>query len=159
MLKALHNFPITATSHHIVLRTPRLFYFNSKTNTQAIEDFHNTADLRSLLDAPPDKQFFVISIGQAIGSWLRSFHDWTASPAQCELRSETAKNEPMRKLKSRITYEAFLLVLQNFPKILEGSRESLEEAKAMAMRAFQMKIGDEGAEEWGIIHGDFWTGK
>jgi hypothetical protein len=65
----------------------------------------------------------------------------------------------MRKLKFLITYERFIQVLRNFPDILEGHRKTLEDVKDLAVKEFEKNIGDEGGDNWGILHGDFWTGK
>lgn len=68
-------------------------------------------------------------------------------------------NEPMRQLKYRITYDSFISNLEQFPDVLGGHREALEVVKHMATEEFTRTSGDGQGEEWGIIHGDFWTGK
>jgi hypothetical protein len=163
MLNALNGFPPITTRDRVSIRAPHLYLFLSETNTQVIEDVPNSIDLKLILVAPTANsvldQSLATSIGHALGSWLRSFHIWALAPAQAELRREIGKNEPMRKLKSKITYESFIQVLENFPDILEGHRKSLEDVKDLATREFKKNMGDEIEDNWGIIHGDFWTGK
>lgn len=65
----------------------------------------------------------------------------------------------MRKLKLQITYDAFLGVLDRFPNVTEGVRDTLEQVKAMASEEFATGRDGVGREDWGIIYGDFWTGK
>lgn len=65
----------------------------------------------------------------------------------------------MRKLKYLITYDSFIEVVEQFPEILGGNKKTLENVKDMAAKEFQKMARDMRAEDWGIIHGDFWTGK
>ena len=139
--------------------------FDRERNIQVIEDIPNSLDLKSILVSPETNSLltrpFATSIGQEIGSWLSSFHNEALAPAKADLRAEIGKNEPMRKLKYRITYDLFIGVLGNFPELVEGWRETLEDVKEMATREFKKLAAEpeEGREEWGIIHGDFWAGK
>ena len=67
---------------------------------------------------------------------------------------------PMRKLKLKITYQAFMGVLENFPELLEGNRETLEQVRIEAVENFEREEGvEENSDDWGLIHGDLWTGK
>lgn len=83
------------------------------------------------------------------------------APAKADLRAEIGQNEPMRKLKYHITYDIFIGVLGNFPELVEGCRKTLEDVKEMATREFKKLAAEpeEGCEDWGIIHEDFWAGK
>lgn len=162
MLNALNNFPSTNITDQVSLKAPRLYLFNRETNTQVLEDFPEALNLKSILVSPTANsilsQSFATSIGHTLGSWLRSFHTWASAPAQADLRKEIEKNEPMRKLKYLVTYDSFIQVVEKFPEILEGSRKTLEDVKDMATKEFERTVGEAG-EDWGIIHGDFWTGK
>jgi hypothetical protein len=163
MLSALNNVPTLTTSDHMIIKVPHIFQFSRQTNTQIIEDFANAVDLKSVFVSPTAKsiltQSFSTSIGRALGSWLQLFHNWASSPPQADLRAEIGKNEPMRKLKRLITYESFIAVVEKFPELLDGHQGVLEEVKTMGMQDFEKAIRDTGDENWGIIHGDFWTGK
>jgi hypothetical protein len=163
MLNALGEFPSITTTDRVSIQAPRLYLFLSETNTQVIEDVPDAIDLKSILVSPTANsildQSLATSIGYALGSWLRYFHTWASAPAQAELRREIGKNELMRKLKSKITYDRFIQVLEDFPDILEGYRKTLEDVKDLAAREFKKNMGDEVEDNCGIIHGDFWTGK
>ncbi|KAI1777164.1 hypothetical protein F4818DRAFT_439525 [Hypoxylon cercidicola] len=47
----------------------------------------------------------------------------------------------MRKLKYLITYDAFIKNLEQFPNIIGDNKEAMNDGG-----------------EWGVIHGDVWTG-
>jgi hypothetical protein len=162
MLNALEDFPPSATDR-VSIRTPHLYLFISEFNTQVIGDVPDTIDLKSILVSPIANsvlnQSLATSIGYALGSWLRSFHTWASAPVQAELRREIGMNESMRKLKSKITYDSFIQVLENFPDILEDRRNTLQDVKDLAAKEFEKNMGDEAGDSYGIIHGDFWSGK
>lgn len=159
MLHALNDFPSSTT----VVKAPRFHLFIRDANIQVLEDFPAAVDLKNLFVSPTANSVLTApvgeSIGRDVGTWLRSFHDWSFSP-KSGLKA-VGDNEPMRKLKFAITYDSFLKVLENnFPDLLEGHRPTLEQVKDAATKEFERISGDEnGSEDWGLIHGDFWTGK
>lgn len=159
MLNALKYFPYTAS----LVKVPYLYLFSRETNTQVLEDIPGVVDLKTILTSPTANavlsQSRATSIGRALGSWLRAFHSWTSVPSQANLRAEIGDNEPMRKLKYLITYDSFTGVLEQFPEVLEDYKKSLEDVKDLATVEFQKTGSGEQREEWGCIHGDFWSGK
>ncbi len=161
MLNALNTFSYTGS----IVKAPHLYFFDRETNTQVLEDFPGAIDLKTILISPAANRTLsrsvATSIGYALGSWLRSFHNWTSAPSQKDLRRKMWKNEPMRELKHQISYNSFIEVVEGFPEILGDGKNILEEVKEIATTEFQRKAGDEDTEgeEWGIIHGDFWSGK
>lgn len=159
MLKALKSLEYTNAS----VKVPHLFMFDSETNTQVIEDFPSAVDLQTVLISPTINntlsEVLSTSIGRALGLWLRYFHNWTSAPLQADLRAKIEGNEAMRKLKYLISYETFVQVLEQFPEILAGNREIMEKVKNMAAKEFQKTAEDGPGEDWGVIHGDFWSGK
>ncbi|CAK7216260.1 hypothetical protein SBRCBS47491_002764 [Sporothrix bragantina] len=66
----------------------------------------------------------------------------------------------MRRLKHQITYDAILRVVAQFPSALRDNGPILEAVQAMAAAEFEKRPreGDENDMDWGIIHGDFWSG-
>ncbi|KAJ3128125.1 hypothetical protein HK100_009360 [Physocladia obscura] len=158
MLKALNNFVYTAST----VKIPHLYLFNVQTNTQVIEDIPGVVDLKTTFVSPTANVIFcrsyATSIGHDLGSWLRSFHSWTLAPSQAELRAEIGDNGHMRKLKYLITYDSFIKVLEQFPDILGNHRKTLEDVKDCATKEFKIPASENQGEEWGYIHGDFWTG-
>ncbi|KAI0460556.1 kinase-like domain-containing protein [Xylaria acuta] len=158
MLDALNDLP----SGIIGIKAPRLHLFIRDTNIQILEDFAATVDLKSLFVSPNPNRILTpllaASVGHDIGSWLRSFHDWSMSP-NGRLKY-IGDNEPMRKLKYAITYGAYLKVLENyFPDLLDGHGPPLEQVRNAATREFgEVPEHGDGDNNWGIIHGDFWTG-
>jgi hypothetical protein len=156
MLIALSNLP---SAQSPIFKAPRLHQFDRETNTQVHEDFPDAVELNSILVSPTISRLFVTSVSRDVGSCLRSFHTWASEPAQAGLRADIGRNEPMRKLKYFATYNTFIKVLENFPEVLEGCRKTLEDVKDMAKKEFDKGATGGGDEDWGLIHGDFWTGK
>lgn len=158
MLNALEAFPSTST-----VTVPHHYYFNNKSNTQIIQDFPEAIDMKTIIVSPSLNALLTLSvatsIGHDIGSWLRGFHTWTSSPAQSGLREEIRQNVSIRALKRQVTYDAFIGILENFPDILGGNRETLQEVREMAVKEFQNFGADDEVGGHGIIHGDFWMGK
>ncbi|KAI7773214.1 hypothetical protein LA080_011517 [Diaporthe eres] len=163
MLNGLANFSCTPDAANTVVRSPRLYLFDRKTNTQILEDCFNTTDLKTIFTSPTVKDVLPdispASVGHDIGCWLRSFHEWTSEPAQAPLRETIGRNTEGRKLKRKITYDSFVRILETYPELVEGNVEQLkriQEAMAAEFELDQPPKGDDGS--WGLIHGDFWTG-
>jgi len=146
----------------VVIKTPRLYLFNRRTNTQVLEDFPDTGDLKSVFFLPNVGSLLpgssAAAIGHHLGSWLRSFHAWASAPKQASMRASIGQNRPMRELKRMVTYGSFLTVLENFPELLVGCKETLEIVRDVMSKEFEKPPVYED-EEWGIIHGDYWSGK
>lgn len=154
---------LPTTTDHVSVKTPHLYLFNPNMNLQVIEDFQDTLDLETMLvslnETRLPSETFLRSVNRALGAWLRSFHTWSAALEQSNLRKEVWKNEPMRRLKLRITYDVFIKVVENFPDILQAHQKTLEEVKEMGVKEFAREPSEDEGNDWGIIHGDFWSGK
>lgn len=160
MFKSVADFsPPTTTT---VIKAPRLYVYNRETNIQVLEDFSNTAGFKSMLFSPNADnllpQTSPATIGRHLGSWLWSFHTWASAPEQAALRAQILQDDPMRKLKRLLTYDGFLGVLENYPELLEGHKKTLETIQDVMIKEFE-KPPTEEDENWGLIHGDFWSGK
>ncbi|KAK8048570.1 ph domain protein [Apiospora phragmitis] len=86
---ALDGFPrsFTTGAHGCTeVRVPQIYHFNQDMHTQVLQDFADTTDLTAvLLQSAIEKVLPGSSpkvVGQALGSWLREFHDWASMPAQ-----------------------------------------------------------------------------
>ncbi|KIH95103.1 hypothetical protein SPBR_03490 [Sporothrix brasiliensis 5110] len=191
MLNALNDFPrererpttsFDRQAAPFEAKAPRLLWFDRATNTQVLEDFPAAVDLKSMLLAAVNRGTetrhrlaqdaqLSRSVGVALGAWLRSFHAWTSErgAARSALRLAMAANEPMRRLKRQITYDALVRVVAQFPEALGGRLPILEAVQAAAAAEFdktppaEREDGgddddDDDREDWGIIHGDFWSG-
>lgn len=165
MLHALPNFSSTTYSVNTVVRSPRLYLFDRKTNTQVLEDCSNTTDLKTIFISPMAKNILPgtspASVGHDMGSWLRFFHQWSSEPGQAQLRATIGRNTEARKLKRKITYDSFVAILERYhPEVVEGHVEKLKSIQNAMTAEFELNEppqGDDG--RWGLIHGDFWTGK
>jgi hypothetical protein len=100
-----------------------------------------------------------IAIGHALGRWLHSFHSWSSKPAQAELRRVMADNKPMRQIRYSISYGAFVDVVRKFPEVWGPNQKVLGEVRDMAIAEYANTSKGKVGEDWGIIHGDFWSGK
>lgn len=165
MLQALADFSPSNTSTSTVVEIPRLYLFHQETSTQILEDLHHTTDLKTIFYSsmsnihsyPGDSPLF---LGHTLGSWLRSFHEWGSAAEQATLRATIARNQSMRKLKCQITYDSFLEILQLYPQLVEDHMETLQAVKdAMTAEFLVNHQPKDGGEDWGLIHGDFWSGK
>ena len=164
MLRALDGFShivITPSCSTVVL-APRCYMFDRDTHIQVHQDFPDTIDLISLLQSTKADQVLAgsssQSVGYALGSWLRFFHNWTSEPAQAELRRRVGPNEGMRRLKCLITYDSFIEILERHPETIEGHKQTLEAVRD-AMKYEFKRVPTKGDRIRGIIHGDFWAGK
>lgn len=141
------------------MKTPRVFHFDQENNTQVLEDLPNSIDLKTFLLSDLShgvSETSGRSIGRSLGSWLRSFHNWASKSEQADSRSLLAQNGTMKDLKFYVNYSMLMDTIANFPGILEDSRGVFEELKDFA--AAELKKSEE-EDGFGIIHGDFWTGK
>lgn len=145
------------------IKTPRLHLFNHESHTQVLEDLPGTNDLKTVLLQPNAAELLPgaspLAVGRHLGSWLRSYHAWASAPAQAAALAAVGENRPMRDLKRLVTYDAVIPVLENYPELLVGCREALETVVAVLGKEFEKVPGAGGGEHWGMIHGDFWSGK
>ncbi|KAI9706172.1 MAG: hypothetical protein M1820_004933 [Bogoriella megaspora] len=91
-------------------------------------------------------------MGHALGVWLRTFHSWVSEPAQIDMQKTIGKNKSMRQLKYKISYGAFLGVIQKFPEIWERYSKVLEEVRDMAAAEYTESVQDNAENNWQIIH-------
>jgi hypothetical protein len=141
------------------VKTPRVFHFDQENNTQVLEDLPHSIDLKNFLLSDLShgvSETSGRSLGSALGSWLKSFHNWASKSEQADSRSLLAQNGTMKDLKFYVNYSMLMDTIANFPGILEDSRGVFEELKDFA--AAELKKSEE-EDGFGIIHGDFWTGK
>lgn len=158
MLDAMPAFQLNLECTNQI-RTPRLYHFNRSTKTQIIEDLSGTMSLTEALTSNTPFTGDPNALGKALGKWLRNFHSWTADGAQAHLRRSVYENSAMRRIRYDISYGAFVDVLKNFPNIWEAKGQILEKVKSMATEEYARTPHDELNTSWGVVHGDFWTGK
>jgi fructosamine-3-kinase len=156
MLKALGSARFQRSPAFLA---PQLHLFDPKAHVQVHEDFPDAIGLTSLLTSLTTTNVLVKSIWHDLGSSLQLFHTWASETEQASLRADIRQNEAMRKLRYSATYESFIDVLEKFPDALDGCRKTLEDIRDMAMRELNQGVLDEASPDWGLIHGDFWTGK
>ncbi|KGO70485.1 Aminoglycoside phosphotransferase [Penicillium italicum] len=157
ILQALDGLEIY-TNGKINVRTPRLLDFNVETNTQVLEDLPSSIDLKSFLLSKVSHGLSESSgraLGSALGSWLKSFHQWTAEEQQTGTRKLLGENKVMKNLKFWVNYTMLLDTIGNFPGILEEDRDVFEKVRDLAAAELERQSHDDG---YGVIHGDFWTG-
>lgn len=164
MLHALNDFSHTDMITQTIVKTPRLYLSKRETNVKILEDLCDTSDLKTILCSPETIESYPggssASLGHTLGSWLRSFHSWTSAPEQAVLRATITGNKSMRKLKRQISYDSFLGILELYPQIVGGHLETLQAVKHAMTAEFDVdELPTEGNANWGLIHGDFWSGK
>lgn len=143
----------------VTVKTPELLHFDTDTDTQILEDLPGSVDLKTFLLSDVSSELSKSSaeaLGRALGSWLRSFHDWGNSKDQSGCKAALGENESMRQLKFWVNYTMLLDTIANFPDILDPSRHVFEQVRDFAASELTKQDHD---DEFGIIHGDFWIGK
>jgi fructosamine-3-kinase len=103
------------------------------------------------------------AIGHALGAWIGAFHAWGSQEQQAALRGKMAQNIAMQKLKNMVNYEKLPTMVDTYPHILESSRAIFEQARDRAAAELSSSSSSTAAsdtqnEDYGLIHGDFWTG-
>jgi hypothetical protein len=148
--------PVTSQSYSF--RTPNLFYFDPGSSTQIQEYLPNSLNLKHYAfkrlppSTPQHHRPKVLELGQGLGKWLRSFHEWTCRPEQEAVREAAKANKELQAMKLTYNYENLLWQLDDFP-FLKDSEHVFQEVIANA----KLELEDDGKLQ--VIHGDFWTGK
>lgn len=149
-----------ATSSFYNVKSPNLLHFISASNTQVIECLPESLDLKAYVlkryspTTPSDLRQPVVEVGRGLGRWLRSFHDWAASPAQRDhFRALASENTEMQNIKLRYNYELLLARVDAHPSLLTTAKPVFEQVLNMA----RAELRDD--KKLQAIHGDFWTGK
>ncbi|KFA63469.1 hypothetical protein S40285_00386 [Stachybotrys chlorohalonatus IBT 40285] len=156
-LRVLAGLPPSATAACVV-GTPRLYSFNPATNTQVQEYLPNATSLKEYAlkhyeaPTPSSLEPECLDLGDALGKWLRSFHDWGNQPTQAQLRELLAGNRELQSLKHMINYQALIQKASQHPSILQDVRDVLLQISETTAA----ELLDDGKLE--VIHGDFWTG-
>ncbi|KAK2042298.1 phosphotransferase enzyme family protein [Colletotrichum somersetense] len=148
-----------STGNKLSVTTPKLFYFNEKTNTQIQEYQPSPLSLKNYAlqhfgssTASGSMEPQCRDIGQGIGKWLRAFHAWSNSPRQRKFRDIAATNKEMQKIKHWVNYQRLPSSVERFPSIL------CECASTFAAIADKTTREIENDDRLQVIHGDFWTG-
>lgn len=94
----------------------------------------------------------MLGLGQGLGGWLRSFHEWSSQPEQEALREAAKANKELQAIKLTYNYENLLWQLDDFP-FLKDSENVFQGVIANA----KLELEDDSKLQ--VIHGDFWTGK
>jgi hypothetical protein len=164
MLSALADVELGPGTPVMRVFTPQDLLYLPSPKIQIIEDLRPTLDCARLLTSPDSDVPLSIwsAVGLALGEWLHALHHWTQEPEQSELRNRMRGNVASHDLKRRTTYATIDDIATTFPTITEEYLDVLREVRVRAEReheeAMQGKVVEE-AESYGIVHGDFWTGK
>lgn len=160
MLRVLEDVLMPGNTDGIMVRTPKVLYVDKETCTQVIEYIPSAQDLAQKLNdsAPNFSAVSAFSVGFAVGSWLRGFHDWSSDPEREMLQQYVRQNEAMGELKFKAEYGVISKVLSNFPEISEIHGETINEVLENVERNYRSEVKPPN-ERWRILHGDFWSGK
>lgn len=149
MLTALKSIQPTIHSN-IHVTTPRLYQYSSSVDTQILEDYPSSLELKNYMTKHTIPSADVARLGIALGSWLKKFHDWASE--QVELGETMKKNQGMKKIKFWVNYGRLAATIKLFPTILERCRDMFREMEEKYKREAEEEDGE-------LIHGDFWSGK
>ncbi|KAL5052127.1 hypothetical protein BDW71DRAFT_202258 [Aspergillus fruticulosus] len=170
-LRALDGMPNETTTkedsdsgqkYRITVKSPRILHFSPSTYTQVMEDLPGAVDLKTFLLSPDFSERiskeWTLSIGRTLGAWLRSFHVWSAHPAQADLAKQLAENTVMRDLKFSINYDSLVSMIDAYPDILGDSHTRSVFKKVRDAAAAELEDTYTQDATIGPIHGDFWSG-
>ncbi|KAI9167349.1 cytoplasmic trna 2-thiolation 2 [Paramyrothecium foliicola] len=138
--------------------TPRIYHFGAETNTQIQEYLPNAVSLKEYaLKHCSDKaeglhEGVYVKLGEALGVWLRAFHEWGRRPPKHRVREPFAENKMMQSLKQMINYKQLVAMADKHPEVLQDARDTLQQISD----ATAAELADD--HKLDVIHGDFWTG-
>ncbi|KAL4960165.1 uncharacterized protein BDV14DRAFT_183230 [Aspergillus stella-maris] len=145
--------------YQITAKTPKIYHFNRSSHTQIMEDLPDSLDLKSFMllrgVAESISRDWASSLGETLGTWLKSFHIWINHPQQGLIKGEFGESAFMRDLKFAVNYNGLLSKIEVFPEILERSREIFQQVRDFAKSETEAEPDGLGI---GAMHGDFWSG-
>jgi hypothetical protein len=139
------------------VRTPKLYHFDSHTNTQIQEYLPSGIDLKNYAlkyyepHTSPTKKAQCLGLGRGLGQWLKEFHEFAEQSS--DLRKNAAENRSLQRLKHSTYYDYLILMIDKFPEILSQAKGIFESVKVMS----EKELDDDSVLQ--AVHGDFWTGK
>ncbi|KAH7378106.1 kinase-like domain-containing protein [Cadophora sp. MPI-SDFR-AT-0126] len=141
----------SSTGSIFQIRTPKCLHFDETAGMQIHEYLPHGVDLKTYLLARAahqnsdqlEPQYFML--GQALGSWVRQFHDQASHYP--ELVEEVAKNKEAQQVQQLVTYQFAVDRVQDFPAILSDALPVLETVQKLA--ADELQTGS-----LQVIHGD-----
>lgn len=161
------DFRVTGVQDSIeyIVRTPKCYFYDEKSNTQIVEYLPSGIDLKNYVlsnfssPTPDSLRLHFQQLGRELAQWIVGFHqksekearDALAQGGKSNLYAELENCQWMQNLKFLINYDWLIERIERFPGILEEARTVFEEFRAAAK--------EELKEELMPIHGDFWTGK
>jgi hypothetical protein len=158
-LKELGPFrinPDQASTFQYVVRTPKRYLYDDVTNTQIQEYLPSGIDLKTYAlqnfpsPTPEALRPQCHQLGKALAQYITGFNGKT----DAKLHEELRRNKEMQALKHMINYDWLLQRVDQFPGILEETREVFVNVKEQALDELNAAPG-----ELKPIHGDFWPGK
>ncbi|PVH75762.1 hypothetical protein DL98DRAFT_551515 [Cadophora sp. DSE1049] len=145
------NVQGSSTGSMFQIRTPICLYFGEVAGMQIHEYLPAGVDLKTYLlertthRTPNALEPQYTLLGQAMGSWVRQFHDQASR--QPELVQEVAKNKEAQQVQQLVTYQFAVDRVKDYPAILSEVQSVLEEVQKLA--ADELEIGP-----LQVIHGD-----
>ncbi|KAK6189343.1 hypothetical protein LQW54_013368 [Pestalotiopsis sp. IQ-011] len=155
MLRVLNSFAMTSLS--IGVRAPRLLDVVQAKNTLVIEDFGpDCVDLKDLfLNADNGTS---LEYMRSLGEWLRGFHDWTVQEEQRHLREAMKECEESGRFKRDLMYGSIPDLCDKVGLLDDETWDILRQVDELLAREFEDSKTGHTTDDWGPIHGDFWTG-
>lgn len=156
MLRVLNSFAMTDLS--IGVRAPQLLDVSQAKNTLVIEDFGpDCVDLKVFfLNADNGTS---LEYMRSLGEWLRGFHNWTVQEEQRHLRDAMIECEETGRWKRDLLYGNIPDLCNKVGLLNDETWDILRQVDEMLAQEFEDSKTGHATDDWGPIHGDFWTGK
>ncbi|KAH8179073.1 taurine catabolism dioxygenase tauD, tfdA family protein [Sarocladium implicatum] len=139
------------------IRTPKLYHYDALNNNQFTEYMPTGIDLKTYArrhlgsPTPNSHQPHCHELGQAIGSWLRGYHDWSARSQ--ELNDLLAPIDEASKQVVKMVHFAWIPDrIEQYPEELAGMARDLMSILGMVEREWETQ------DDFQPVHGDFGPG-
>lgn len=143
--------------YDIVVRTPKYYHYDETSTNQFLEYLPKSISLKDYIlkyyNGPSSgtPESAARQMGTSLGSWLKSFTQWSASQAQ--LQAAAAENVEAQGFRHMLEFGWLAERVSQYPAVLGDAKDVFAEVEKAATAEIQ------DGSRLQVVHGDFWTGK
>lgn len=149
----LSHLDLKVTVGSVTVTTPRAFEYFPPTNTSVIQHIGNSTTIKAALLEESIPLTIANTLGRALARYSLELYSWSRDSSQAALRNKVSAVEWSKEISFAVTYGHILQVADLYPSILNPHRDAMKKLFERAKKDYF-----EENEEWGMIHGDYWTG-